>query len=409
MKTNIGHLDAAAGVAGLIKTVLALKHRQLPPSLHFEPPNPGDRLREQPVLRQRRRCADGSARAQPRRAGVSSFGIGGTNAHVVLEEAPAPAAAGRPATVAAAAAVGADRERRWTRQPAASQRTWASTRSSASPTSRTRCRSAARAFAHRRVVVAATLRRPRRALRAGDRARAQPASPRARRGRVVFMFPGQGAQYATWAASCTSRAGVPRQVDRLRRSSQPHSASTCASVLCPSARTGRRRRARGSTRPRSPSPRCSPSSTPWPAAGCPGASRPRAMLGHSIGEYVAACLAGRVLARGRAALVADARPADAGAAAAARCWRCRCRRRGLRAAAWRALSMAAVNAPAACMVSGPVAERSNPSGGARARRVAAPLHTSHAFHSAMMDPVSRISASVAAGGAAAAAVPSSRT
>jgi phthiocerol/phenolphthiocerol synthesis type-I polyketide synthase E len=88
VKTNIGHLDAAAGVAALIKTALALRHRQLPPSLHFETPNPripfdrlpfyvNDRLRDWP-------------RAEtPRRAGVSSFGIGGTNAHAVLEEAPA--------------------------------------------------------------------------------------------------------------------------------------------------------------------------------------------------------------------------------------------------------------------------------------------------------------------------------
>ena len=88
VKTNIGHLDAAAGVAGLIKTVLALEHRQMPPSLHYEAPNPQDRLRRQPVLREH--APDGLERRRraPRRAGVSSFGIGGTNAHVVLEEAP---------------------------------------------------------------------------------------------------------------------------------------------------------------------------------------------------------------------------------------------------------------------------------------------------------------------------------
>ena len=96
VKTNLGHLDAAAGVAGLIKTVLALERRHLPPSLHFDTPNPridfgsrffvNDELREWP--------ADG----HPRRAGVSSFGIGGTNAHAVLEEAPArpPPAPARP-------------------------------------------------------------------------------------------------------------------------------------------------------------------------------------------------------------------------------------------------------------------------------------------------------------------------
>ncbi len=86
VKTNVGHLDMVAGVAGFIKTVLALKHRLLPPSLHFETPNPETFFDNSPFfvnteLREWKR--DG----YPRRAGVSSFGIGGTNAHVVLEEA----------------------------------------------------------------------------------------------------------------------------------------------------------------------------------------------------------------------------------------------------------------------------------------------------------------------------------
>jgi non-ribosomal peptide synthase protein (TIGR01720 family) len=88
LKTNVGHLDAAAGVGGLIKTVLALKHKQIPPSLNFEFPNPHIHFETSPfyvntALSEWR--TDGS----PRRAGVSSFGIGGTNAHVVVQEAPA--------------------------------------------------------------------------------------------------------------------------------------------------------------------------------------------------------------------------------------------------------------------------------------------------------------------------------
>ncbi|MEU9924070.1 beta-ketoacyl synthase N-terminal-like domain-containing protein [Streptomyces griseoluteus] len=90
VKTNIGHTDAAAGVAGLIKTVLALKHAVLPPSLHFETPNPQIDFAASPfrvVTRPRRwQPPDGL----PRRAGVSAFSVGGTNAHVVLEQAPAP-------------------------------------------------------------------------------------------------------------------------------------------------------------------------------------------------------------------------------------------------------------------------------------------------------------------------------
>jgi acyl transferase domain-containing protein len=91
VKGNVGHLDVAAGVAGLIKTVLALEHAQVPPSLHFETPNPKIDFAASPVY-VNTALAPWPRREGPRRAGVSSFGFGGTNAHVVLEEAPAPLA-----------------------------------------------------------------------------------------------------------------------------------------------------------------------------------------------------------------------------------------------------------------------------------------------------------------------------
>ena len=87
VKTNVGHLDAAAGVASLMKAVLALKHKQLPPNLHFTEPNPEIDLENSPFYINAK-LASWEPREFPRRAGVSSFGIGGTNAHVVLEEAP---------------------------------------------------------------------------------------------------------------------------------------------------------------------------------------------------------------------------------------------------------------------------------------------------------------------------------
>ncbi|MFN6514066.1 MAG: SDR family NAD(P)-dependent oxidoreductase [Nostoc sp. CreGUA01] len=87
VKTNIGHLDAAAGVAGLIKTVLALKHKQIPPSLHFEEPNPEIDFANSPFY-VNTTLSQWQSNGTPRRAGVSSFGLGGTNAHVILEEAP---------------------------------------------------------------------------------------------------------------------------------------------------------------------------------------------------------------------------------------------------------------------------------------------------------------------------------
>ena len=97
VKTNVGHLDAAAGVTGLIKTVLCLERGRIPPSLNCDTPNPqidfaGSPFFVNTVLR------DWARGAKPRRAGVSAFGVGGTNAHVVLEEAPLPSSPGAAST-----------------------------------------------------------------------------------------------------------------------------------------------------------------------------------------------------------------------------------------------------------------------------------------------------------------------
>jgi phthiocerol/phenolphthiocerol synthesis type-I polyketide synthase E len=89
VKTNVGHLEAAAGAASLIKTALALRDGILPPSLHFERPNPEIDFESSPFY-VNTRLAEWETNDTPRRAGVSSFGFGGTNAHVILEEAPPP-------------------------------------------------------------------------------------------------------------------------------------------------------------------------------------------------------------------------------------------------------------------------------------------------------------------------------
>jgi acyl transferase domain-containing protein/NAD(P)-dependent dehydrogenase (short-subunit alcohol dehydrogenase family)/acyl carrier protein len=88
VKTNVGHLDSAAGITGFIKTVLALKHKQIPPSLHFVTPNPKIDFENSPFYVNTTLSEWNTGGRFPRRAGVSSFGIGGTNAHVILEEAP---------------------------------------------------------------------------------------------------------------------------------------------------------------------------------------------------------------------------------------------------------------------------------------------------------------------------------
>jgi amino acid adenylation domain-containing protein len=88
VKTNIGHLDVAAGIGGLIKTILSLEHKVIPPSLHFVDPNPEIDFASSPIFVNTELRPWEPAPGAPRRAGVSSFGFGGTNAHIVLEEAP---------------------------------------------------------------------------------------------------------------------------------------------------------------------------------------------------------------------------------------------------------------------------------------------------------------------------------
>ena len=100
VKTNIGHAEAAAGIAGLIKVVLALQHEALPPQLHFERPSPHIPWDEHPV-QVVTQLTPWPAGARRRVAGVSSFGFSGTNVHVVVEEAPRRCAAGHARSSAA--------------------------------------------------------------------------------------------------------------------------------------------------------------------------------------------------------------------------------------------------------------------------------------------------------------------
>jgi acyl transferase domain-containing protein/thioesterase domain-containing protein/acyl carrier protein len=91
VKTNIGHLDTAAGIAGLVKTSLGLKHREIPPSLGYEAPNPAIDFDSSP-FRVNAALSPWVSHQGPRRAGINALGVGGTNAHAILEEAPARAA-----------------------------------------------------------------------------------------------------------------------------------------------------------------------------------------------------------------------------------------------------------------------------------------------------------------------------
>lgn len=221
VKTNVGHLDTAAGVTGLIKTVLALKHKLLPPSLHFDVPNPKIDFANSPfyVNATLSEWKDGKT---PRRAGVSSFGIGGTNAHVVLEEAPIVETSGesRPwhllvlsaKTGSALDTATANLVDYLKQHPDANLADVAYTH-----------QVGRRAFNHRRMLVCETIDDAALALSTLEPKRVLINFQESKERPVVFMFPGQGAQYVNMALELYQVEPVFRdQVDLCSELLKPH-------------------------------------------------------------------------------------------------------------------------------------------------------------------------------------------
>jgi acyl transferase domain-containing protein/acyl carrier protein len=386
VKTNVGHLDCAAGVAGLIKTVLALKHRELPPSLHFEQANPKLELANSPFYVNTTRRPWPPA-GSPRRAGVSSFGIGGTNAHVVLEEAPAPpiAASSRRHAVLTLSARSAEALDAMTMR--LSQHLARHAPDCLADVAYT-CALGRRAFPYRRAVVARTLEEAQRLLDVRERPGAGPQAARAE-GKLVFLFPGQGAQYAGMgrdllAAEPQFREHFERCADAFR----PHLGMDLARVIGATNDAGQGGTTGDLDRTELTQPALFAVEYALAKVLEAWGIRPHAMVGHSIGEYVAACLAGvftfedtvmLVAARGR--LMQRMRPGGMVALSISESDAGRYLGDGL--------ELASVNGPLQCVVSGPcdaivALEARLASEGVPGRR----LRTSHAFHSALMSAAS---------------------
>ncbi|MCP4663471.1 MAG: amino acid adenylation domain-containing protein, partial [bacterium] len=308
IKTNIGHLDSAAGVAGLIKAVLALEHRQIPPSLHFERPNPEVDFAAGPFY-VATELADWPAVAdRPRRAGVSSFAMGGTNAHAVLEEAPAPAASGpsRPwqllvVSARTPAALETSTERLAAHLDAAPEATLADVAFT--------LRVGRRAFEQRRIVVCRDREDAVRALRGEESGRLLSMASPARK--VAFLLPGIGEHYPGMGAGLYAQEAVFRdEIGRCVELTQSHLGCDLRRLLFPEGSQDRpaaggldlRAMLGGSRAGGDASEELERTGFLHPAVFAleyalaklwmSWGVRPAAMLGHSLGEYVAACLAG---------------------------------------------------------------------------------------------------------------------
>ncbi len=392
IKGNLGHTDSASGVAGLIKTVLALEHRQIPPSLHFERPNPRIDFAASPFyVNDRLRPWEGDS---PRLAGVSSFGVGGTNAHVLVEEAPPPrqaAIAGRPwqllvlsaQTETALAAAGSRLADHLSDAPGQELADVAYTLGAGR-----------RAHGWRQALVASSREEARAALAGGDRLLA--GRPLDCTPAVAFLFPGQAGEPTALGRELYRTEPVFRlAVDRSAEILQPHLGEDLRQLLWP---PGGDREAPPGEHPLRDTAAAQPAlftletalARLWISWGV----RPQAMLGHSLGEIVAAHLAGVLSLDGALELVAARgrlmQGLPEGAMAALPLAESEVVPR-----LGSELSLAAVNGPAQCVVSGPVAAvealiAELAASGVEGRR----LPTSRAFHSrhmeALIEPFTRL-------------------
>ncbi|WP_394829001.1 SDR family NAD(P)-dependent oxidoreductase [Pendulispora albinea] len=388
VKTNIGHLDTSAGMAGLIKTVLSLRNREIPPSLHFDKPNPRIDFANSPFYVNSALRDWPAPHATPRRAGVSSFGLGGTNAHVVLEEAPPqePSDPARPwqllvlsgQTVSAMEAVCRNVKDHLKQNPAIKLSDVAYT-----------LQIGRQPLPHRRMLVCRdvpeaiglleTLKPERVFGREQERAQRP----------LTFMFPGQGAQFIDMGAELYRQEPLFRaEVDRACELLVPHLGLDLRTILYPDPAPEAKARAKELLdRTAYTQPALFVIEHAMAQLWMSWGVRPDAMIGHSIGEYVAACLAGvfsledalgLVAARGRliqrlpaGAMLAVPLPAHA-----------------VRPLLGEELSLAAVNGLGQCVVSGTEAAVAALEAKLTVERhICRRLQTSHAFHSAMMDPI----------------------
>jgi acyl transferase domain-containing protein/acyl carrier protein len=413
VKTNIGHLDTAAGVAGLIKTVLALKHKEIPPSLHFEKLNPKIDFSNTPFYINSR-LSPWEAGPTPRRAGVSSFGVGGTNAHAVLEESPELEPSGPSklwqllllsARTDSALEAATDRlAEHLRRHPEQDLADIAYT-----------FQVGRKVFGHRRMLACRDREDAVKALETRDPKRLLSATQaQATRG-VTFMFPGLGDHYVNMALGLyRSEPTFREHVDRCCEILKPHLGIDLREVIFDGAgqrgdalkgegtesapqagfdlrkMLGRAQAGDGENgRKLDQTVFAQPAvfvvnyamAQVWMKWGV----EPEAMIGYSLGEYVAACLAGvfsladALLLVARRAQMIQALPAGAMLAVPLP-------EEEVVPLLSSRLSLAAVNGPSFCTVAGPTEAVAELEAQLLARDVLCRrLSATHAFHSSMMN------------------------
>lgn len=382
-KTNLGHLNTAAGVVGLIKTILSLEHRQIPPSLHFDAPNPKIDFDDSPVY-VNRKLQDWTG-PLPLRAGVSSFGMGGTNAHVVLEEAPERSLSSKsgPSLLVLSAKTAGALKKAGMNLAGHLKKHEDACLADVAYTLQTGRKS----FAHRQTIVCADREQAIRALEGIDPEFVRNGvAPQSEPG-VVFMFPGQGSQFVDMGRQLyQSESAFRKIVDECSERLKPVLGLDLRHIMYPAEdqreNAAEQLRQTGITQPATFVIEYALARL-WMKWGV----QPQAMIGHSLGEYVAATIAGVITEEDALNLVA------------ARAQLMQKMPRGSMLAVELSeeellsrlnadLCLAGINGPRQTVASGPFSaiealEKQLISEGIVCRQ----LQTSHAFHSHMMDPM----------------------
>ncbi|WP_449417833.1 type I polyketide synthase [Phormidium nigroviride] len=394
VKTNVSHLNTAAGITGLIKTVLALKHQKIPASLHFEKPNPEIDFANSPFY-VNTTLSEWKTDGIPRRAGVSSFGIGGTNAHVVLEEFPNLKVAenkGRKyqllilsaKTSSALETATANLAAHLKQHPDLNLADVAYT-----------LQVGRKVFDYRRILVCKNIddavqmltlendEKGNKNILISDISHSHHEESGNRP--VVFMFSGQGVQYANMARELyQTESTFTRAIDDCCKLLMPHLGIDLRSVLYPN-EGGEKEAAQQLKQTYITQPVLFIIEYALAQLWMSWGVLPEAAIGHSIGEYVAATLAGVFSLEDALILVATRgrlmQQLPAGAMLAVPLSE-------QEIELSEELSLAVINAPSLCVVSGSIKAVDELQNrlmelGLDCRR----LHTSHAFHSDMMEPI----------------------
>ena len=385
VKSNLGHTDAAAGVTGLLKTILQLKHGEIVPSLHFESPNPQIDFASSPFY-VNTGLQEWNTNGFPRRAGVSSFGIGGTNSHVVVEEAPKVEASEDPG-------------RRWQLLTLSAKTESALEQATDNLSTYLSSHDANLAdvaytqhvgrvgYEFRRVLVCRDGKEGSELLTKRESQRVWTGHTSSPERTIVFMFTGQGSQHVGMGRDLyESELTFRTEIDRCAELLKPHVGCDIREVIF--AAPGEEEAATG---------RLTQTALTQPALfiieyalaklWMEWGVRPAAMIGHSIGEYVAACLA-EVMTLEDALRVVAMRGKLMQSLPSGSMLAVPLPESEVTPLLGTKLSLATVNAPQLCVVAGEseaIAELEEKFANSevRCRR----LHTSHAFHSAMMNEI----------------------